>query len=350
MKRYLIHVGPGIGDIMQALPMARDIKSQEPDSRVDFIMRGTPNSYSINSQILKCQRFADNLYWYSLNSIFHDIYLLFQLLSAFRYDIGIVKIGNVTGRRSLWLYRIMRIAGCRKIIGSGYDKVDIFVDQKNLHYLEFHGKLLEAAGITSNLNPLTLSLDNFNSAVFDKLNLHSSATIIGISVGTNSYKWVEDGSTFYYDVKSWPLNNWMELAKLMADRGFVVFLFGGNKERTDLERQDIMIPNHKNIHSFIGKTTIVESLSLVGRCHLMVGSEGGMMHSASAFGVKTLTIFGGTDPKKWNPGGPHNSIIYLNYSCSPCYITSRAAHCQNHKCLKDITVPMVENKILEIVG
>lgn len=349
MKKYLIHVGPGIGDIMQALPMARDIKTQEPDSRVDFIMRGTPNAYRIDSQILKCQRFADNLYWYSLNTILHDIYLLFQLLSVHRYDIGIVRVGSVTGSRSLWLYRIMRVIGCRKIIGSGYDKVDVFVDAKDLHYLEFHGELLKAAGITPNLNSITLNLNSFKCSIFDKLSLHSEKPIIGLSVGTNPCKWVEDGTTFYYDVKSWQLSNWMELAEKIAKKGFVVFLFGGTKEKEDIERQNIVIPQNDNIYVFIGKTNIIESLSLVGRCNLMVGSEGGLMHSAAAFGVKTLTIFGGTDPKKWNPGGSDNSIVYMNYSCSPCFITSRAAHCPNHKCLNDITVSMVEEKILENV-
>ena len=39
--KYIIHTGPGIGDIIQFLSMARAIKENDPDARVDLLMRGS---------------------------------------------------------------------------------------------------------------------------------------------------------------------------------------------------------------------------------------------------------------------------------------------------------------------
>ena len=56
--KYIIHTGPGIGDIIQFLSMARAIKENDPDARVDLLMRGSDKVLRLNNQILECQKYA----------------------------------------------------------------------------------------------------------------------------------------------------------------------------------------------------------------------------------------------------------------------------------------------------
>lgn len=349
MKSILIHVGPGIGDMMQGLPMARDIKKAYPDARIDFIMRGTPSFYKIDSEILECQNFVNHLYWYSFDKILHCCKLIFQLLCAGRYDYGIVRVGSVTGSKSLWIYRMMRLLRCKTIIGSGHDKVDILVDDTGLHYLELHSRFVRAMGIESHPTAVSLKVEDIHIDDSLKKITYPNSVTIGMSVGSNPMKWVENGITTMYDVKSWPYSKWTQLSLELSEMGYTIFLFGGPKEKKEMSAEGVEVPSRNNIFNYIGATSIKESLYLVNKCDLMIGAEGGMMHTASAFGIQTLTIFGGTSPQKWNPGGIDSPIVYLNCPCAPCYGTAKAAKCEEHKCIKGITVEMVKSKVESIL-
>lgn len=346
---FIIHSGPGIGDIIQFLSMARSIKEKYPKSRVDLLIRGSNEIYNLNMQIIECQDYVDNLYWYSGKEIKHNIKLLFQLKKN-KYDFGFVRIGVVTGKASLWIYNIMRIVGCKKIIGTGTDKVDIGIKiPERTHYLDRNAMLLEAIGIPGRRNAISINVDKINFKWLSKIPLSQYDKIITLSVGTNSMIWRENGEDLIYDVKSWPYDRWIKLAKELSKLKYGIILMGGKKERKEILNLGLTIPNNDGIFDMIGKTTINQSFSLLKVSSLVVGAEGGMMHCASALDTKTLTIFGGSDYKMWNPGGRNSSILNLNLECSPCFCTSKGANCKKHRCLEEISIKMVLDKIKEII-
>lgn len=343
--RYLIHTGPGIGDIVQFLSMARAIKEQYADSTVDLLMRGSDATWKLNRQILECQDYVDNLYWYSVKELKHDFKLIFQLRRN-HYDFGIVRIGNVVGNPSLWIYRIMRFAGCKKIVGTGTDKVDVKINlQEEVHYLKRNAMLLQPTGVTGRDNAISINKDKLDDQWLSSLDIPDSATLIGISMGTNPMKWREGNQTIVYDVKSWPYERWLALAEALVRKGYWVALIGGSKECKEIEHKGLLVPKGDKIINLVGKTSIRQSLTIINRCNLMVGAEGGMMHCASALGTETLTIFGGSDYRMWNPGGENSAIVNLYLPCAPCFCTSRGAHCKEHKCLMDISV----QKVLDVL-
>lgn len=346
--RFLIHTGPGIGDIIQFLSMARAIKEQYSDSVVDFLMRGSEQTLNLNNQILECQDYADTLYWYSSKAIKHDAELIISLYRK-HYDFGIVRIGNVNGDISQWIYKIMRIARCKTIIGYGTDKVDIKVDiPERAHYLTRNEMLLQAAGINARKNAISINKKKLDINWLKTLKIPPKAKVIGLSLGTNSMSWNENGNTIAYDVKSWAMEKWIKLTKILVQDGFCVLLIGGKKEQQEISNLGIVIPGNKQIIDLVGKTSIKQSLTAISRCTLMVGSEGGMMHCASALGIKTLTIFGGSDYKMWNPGGTDSPIVNLDLDCSPCFCTSRGANCRDHKCLESISIDVVHKQVIKL--
>lgn len=347
MHKYIIHTGPGIGDMMQFFSMARAIKEQEPDARVDFLMRGSKSFYTIDSELFECQDYADNLYWYASNAIMHNIRLIFQLIFN-RYDYGFVRIGKITGSTSLWPYYIMRYSGCKIIVGYGTDKLDVIIPiPERIHYLKRNAMMLNAVGIKPRLNADSINITKLDNAFVKSLPIHKKKKIIALSVGTNSMKWSEKGKVTIYDVKSWDYGCWAELAEKLVTSGFFVIFLGGPKEQEEIKMKGLVLPSSSNIINLIGKTTIKQSLAVLSLCNLVVGAEGGMMHSASALGKKTLTIIGGSDYKCWNPGGEDSPIVRVECDNYPCFGTRKAAICQKHSCLDYITTDMVFNEIVK---
>lgn len=347
--KYIIHTGPGIGDIIQFLSMARAIKENDPDARVDLLMRGSDKVLRLNNQILECQKYVHKLYWYSSKAIKHDISLVCEL-SKNHYDYGFVRIGNVSGEPSLWIYRIMRLARCKKIVGCGTNKADIVVDiPDRLHYLERNRMLLNAIGIEGRKDAASIDKATLDSLWLKKLYIVDSDKVIGLSLGTNPMFWKEDGQEIKYDVKSWSYEYWFSLTSKLLAIGYKVILIGGPKEKQELSEKKIIFPKHDHLIDLVGKTSIKESLTVINRIDLMVGAEGGMMHCASAVGTPTLTIFGGSDYKMWNPGGSTSATMNLKLDCAPCFCSSRGAHCEKHRCLEEITPDMVLNKINKII-
>ncbi len=343
---FLLHTASGIGDIMQKLPMASAIKAQYPDANIDLLMVGPPSVLGINQQILDCQHYVRNIYWYINTHKLHFIKLLLQL-RLHHYDLGItVNRGTVTeGKKpSVWVFRLMRWGGVKKIAGLVRDQVDIFADVPEFaHYIERDRLTLNAAGITAPMDTVTIdkSTIDFGFENYDKLK--QAKKIVAFSVGTNVYPWAKDGRTIMYDVKSWAYERWMELAVKLSGQGYDVVLLGGRKEQREIAEGNYHVPEGEHIFNFIGRTTLKQSLALLSMCSLVVGAEGGMMHCASGLGVKTLTIFGGSDHRIWTPVG--GEIIRLHPECAPCFSTVRAVECTYHKCLEDVTVDIVLDRI-----
>ena len=336
----LIHTGPGIGDILQKLPMASAVKAQYPDANVDFIMNGLPQNCNINTQILECQHYVRNLYWYNVKYKWHCVKLLFQLRNN-HYDRGFVRDGGgyiVNEKNFPWIFRILRWSGVKNYINTFTDIPD------TAHFIERDRFNLNAAGITAPMKLKTLdeALTDYNFENCEKL--REAGKVIALSVGTNVYTLTDNGKTINYDVKSWAYEKWRELALRLADNGFTVALLGGKKEQTELAEKNIIMPEGERIINFIGRTTLKQSLALLSMCSLVVGAEGGMLHCASGLGVKTLTIFGGSDYRVWRPAG--GEIVTLGLECAPCFGTKRATECKYHRCLEDMTVDMVFNKIM----
>ncbi len=345
----LIHTGPGIGDMLQKLPMASAVKAQYPDANIDFIMTSPPQNWNINMQILECQHYVRNLYWYSVKYKWHCIKLLFQLRSN-HYDLGFVRDGGfsvVGSKASLWIFRIMRLGGVKKLVGYIREHVDTFADvPETAHFVERDRLTLNAAGITAPMKLKTIDEALIDYSFQNCEKIRNAQKVIALSVGTNAYPWTENGRTVIYDVKSWSYQKWRELAGRLAAQGFTVALIGGMKEQRELAEKGLVMPEGERIFNFIGRTTLKQSLALLSLCDHVVGAEGGMLHCASGLGVKTLTIFGGSDYRIWTPAG--GEIVNLGLECAPCFSTRRAPECIYHRCLENITVDMVFNKIMSL--
>ena len=272
--------------------------------------------------------------------------LLYTLRNK-RYDIGIITVENTLARKSNWIYLIMKIAGCKKLIGSGEARLDINIDiPPRTHYFDRINRYLKKIGVDeiSDYNSIADNALPIDWAISIGINKEKQTVAIITGVKAMASKKHSQGEE--YDVKSWGFENWIELSHLLSNKGLNVILIGGKNEKMKMESDGIVVPAGEGIINMVGKTSILESLALLKISNLVIGGEGGMVHCAAAIGINTLTIFGGTDYKVFEPrGGKIAEIIVSDIDCYPCYGTEKAVQCEKHRCLESISVRKVYEKV-----
>jgi heptosyltransferase-3 len=105
--------------------------------------------------------------------------------------------------------------------------------------------------------------------------------------------------------KRWPPERFAELVSSIRQMGFSPLLLEGpqDTEVTSIiaERAEGTLPIARNL-------TAGTLAALLRRCTAYVGNDSGVTHLAGMLGVRTLALFGPTDPALWAPLGPHVRI------------------------------------------
>ena len=86
--------------------------------------------------------------------------------------------------------------------------------------------------------------------------------------------------------------------------------------------------------AFAPATTLRELADLLGRLDLLVGTDSGVRHLAAVHRVPTVTLFGPTDPRGWNPPHPDHVALVHPAACAPCNLTRCPV--AGHPCLDEL--------------
>jgi heptosyltransferase-3 len=121
-----------------------------------------------------------------------------------------------------------------------------------------------------------------------------------------------------YPMKVWPPERFAELADRLADRFACRILLGGDQREREIAEQ-IARSTRCAPKVVAGKFSLLHFASLVKRCALFVGNDGGAMHIAAAMGTPVVALFGPTYPRRWGPRGGPAQVIYKGLDCRACY-------------------------------
>jgi heptosyltransferase-3 len=102
--------------------------------------------------------------------------------------------------------------------------------------------------------------------------------------------------------KCWPLENFLSLAVELDSKGTeVVFLLGP----AELERfSDATIKKINSVAKCLTELSLTDVLGLLSCAKGFVGNDSGIAHLSAALGVRTLAVFGSTNPDVYRPLGP----------------------------------------------
>jgi heptosyltransferase-2 len=121
----------------------------------------------------------------------------------------------------------------------------------------------------------------------------------------------------YGPAKRWPEERYAEVAKQAIQQGWQVLLFGSAKDEVVTKAINDMAG--AGCRDFAGKTSLPQALDLMSLCDVVVSNDSGLMHVAAALNIKTVAVYGSSDPHFTPPLHAEAEVISLGLSCSPCF-------------------------------
>jgi len=102
--------------------------------------------------------------------------------------------------------------------------------------------------------------------------------------------------------KCWHLDNFLAIAKKLNSEGFeVVFLLGPS----ELDRfSNATIETIGSIARYLRDLSLEQVLELLSHAKVFIGNDSGITHMAAGLGIRTLAMFGPTNPAVYKPIGP----------------------------------------------
>ncbi|PIU18838.1 MAG: hypothetical protein COT16_00935 [Elusimicrobia bacterium CG08_land_8_20_14_0_20_44_26] len=148
-----------------------------------------------------------------------------------------------------------------------------------------------------------------------------------------------------WGTKRWIFSHWAKVINELAPIADIAVI--GSSSDAELW-EEIKKEIKSEVGDFVGKTDFLDLAALVRQSDLLITGDSAPAHFASAFGIKTVVIFGPTVPEfGFGPyGGSKNAIVEINLACRPCSIHGpQKCPLGHHDCMKKIT----PEKVLEAV-
>ncbi len=210
------------------------------------------------------------------------------------------------GRRSLFLTEVFR--------GDG-EEIPAPPEHQVHHYL----RLAEFLGAQVERDPLF----GFPDAAAGRRGEPGQPVKIAVCAGAE-----------YGPAKRWPPDRYAEvireLSRVAACRWRLV---GTAKDRPGADEivgksgPDAMIEN------LCGKTTLPQLVDILRDSDALLTNDTGTMHLAALLGVRTVAIFGSTEPALTGPLGAGHTVVRRHAECSPCFLRECPI---DFRCMKDI--------------
>lgn len=151
--------------------------------------------------------------------------------------------------------------------------------------------------------------------------------------------------------RRWGIEKYTELVRrLRKFHGLQTMLVGGD---ADQRAGDTIVQEASaGAVNLAGKTTLRETAAIMAGARLFVGNDSGPAHLAAAVGVPMLVLSGADDPKETSPISKRKKLIYLSeLECISCVKNTCSMKGEAFmRCMRDITVDMVEGEIIRLLG
>ncbi|WP_413700210.1 glycosyltransferase family 9 protein [Psychromonas sp. KJ10-10] len=150
--------------------------------------------------------------------------------------------------------------------------------------------------------------------------------------------------------RAWPITHWQSLATSLCEKyhkTHSIILVGCPNEQAFIEQLEKDI-DAKNILNLGGKTSVNELITLIEQAELLISTDTGPSHIASAVKTPVLAMLGPNDYRKTGPYSHADNqveIISLGLECSPCLPDGSIKNCRSNICMINLKPEIVLNKV-----
>ena len=323
--RFLILRFSSIGDIVLTTPVVRCLKQQMPDAEIHYITKPQFKS------LLKNNPYIDKVH--ILKESFTET---IQELKYEHFDYIIDLHRNI---------RTARIKNRLKIISFSFNKLNwekwLLVNFKKNKLPDIHivDRYLETLKIFDIVND-NKGLDYFippedeidTSSISDELKKGFVAVVVGA----------------YHNTKKLTKNKIISICqKLNAP----IVLLGGPGDKQEGEEIKNAVGN--NIYNACGVFNINQSASLVKQANVILTPDTGLMHIASAFKKKVISVWGNTVPEfgmyPYLPDSESEIMEIKGLSCRPCTkIGFKECPKKHFKCINNLDEDYIAQKLNQL--
>ncbi|MFH1195594.1 MAG: glycosyltransferase family 9 protein [bacterium] len=314
INRILVIRLSSLGDIILTTPVIRSLKKRYPAAAIDFLIRVE------YSDVVKHNPNINSLHVFQRNSIEKEFR---EIIRQKNYDLILDLQNNLRSRR----------------VTAGF-KGDIYRFKKpsfkKFLLVNFKiNKLIPPVSITQRYADSFpgLQLDDAGAEIFyhkqDQLELSGNENYIGICPGSRHF------------TKKWPEEYFIKLCRKLISENYKPLLFGG---ADDVEQCKRIVNEVSGAANFSNNDEILQTVSDMKKCKVVICNDSGMMHAAAAVSVPVIAIFGSTVKEfGFTPYKVTNLILENNLvSCRPCSHTGKEDCPQKHfRCMQDITPAQV---------
>lgn len=116
--------------------------------------------------------------------------------------------------------------------------------------------------------------------------------------------------------KRWPAGFYAEVAGEYLAKGWLVWLFGSDKDAPVTRAIAEAAPGCRDL---AGRTQLGQAIDLLACADLVISNDSGLMHIAAATGRPVVAVYGSSDPNYTPPLSERARILHLGLDCSPCF-------------------------------
>ncbi len=343
-----------LGDIVLSFPFVDTLRRLCPEARIDYLCykgfeQAVEGNGDINNVLVLKRGFIQQLkLMWDLRRRRYD--LAVDLISSPRSAVitaftgAGIRIGMDVGRHNFCYHKVLP----RKIFSNG-KRVKCYTLASNRILSQMLQMMLEGSWSggkpAGDLDPPLKGSGYFSEydqgfPVSEDNQEWADRFLAGFSEGNGKYVGIVPGSK--YSSKSWPIENFAALSSMIIERTRYrpVILWGPGEEREADYIRDRADGSLKP--PLVG---IKRLASLIYRMEAVVGVDSGPKHLAVLQGIPTLTLFGPTDPRIWDPMNITHRIVYGNLDCSPC----GRRDCERNVCMLDITSQEVFRELVNLL-
>lgn len=327
MKTYskilLVHTA-FVGDVILITPLIRALMHIYPNAVIDvLVIPETSGILANNPHIREIHRFNKR------KNKFNSFLKTLIMLKKEKYDLTMLPHSSMTTALLTFFAGIKRRIGFDRN-SARYLLTDKVTFRQGVHRIEKNLDLLkplttENFSLQTELYPSAEAEIKINKIIKD--NSLSTKNLIALSPGS------------VWHTKRWNAENYRVLVQRLTERGYDAILIGAPNERELCE----YVKGKSSAVNLAGKTTILESASVLDKCRLLICNDSGAMHIANAMQIDVLVFFGPTvQSMGYFPFRETDKVMEVELDCRPCS-NHGTNECPlgHHNCMKFITVDSV---------
>lgn len=323
-------------------PVIELLKRRIPDSEIHFLVNGKESGLIRNSHLIDNLILIEKIPARGVIGFFRYLIYSFKLIIQVRrqkFDVVIDFIGNPKSAQvslfSKASLRIGRRIGLRGLVYNG--KVPRMPENMNTVLRRLSH--LRPLGIEPEYIAPKLYLSDrdkkFARDYIDSLKLQRGRVIVFLAPNSprSSRRWKRD---YYISVGKRLIEEYH--AKLLLAWG------PGEEEYTESITTEI-----EGDAEMIPPTSLAEMAAIIAHADLVITNCSGTKHIANAVGVRTITIYGPTNPLVWNDlDMEKNPALFSDIPCISC--DKRECPLENHLCMEGVNPDMVMDAARKILG